>query len=179
MPRQINLSTQLLCAGIIIFSMPVTHLIITFFCNQRLYLTKQRRNGEFSMKGETCVTIFIHSCYCCGNALPQNLQLYSERGAEIITRTECLLISTIISVKGAGEGSGPKRCLVGCRTRKMAWKCGYLLCQVASPPFPHRHHLTLSKVLKNTLSGRFCNEMTNLMCSLSAIENRISPAPFC
>lgn len=62
LPRQINLSTQLLCAGKIIFSMPVTHLIITFFCNQRLYLTKQRRNGEFSMKGETCVTIFIHSC---------------------------------------------------------------------------------------------------------------------
>lgn len=42
MPRQITLPTQLLCAGKIIFSMPVTRLIITFFCNQRLYLMKQR-----------------------------------------------------------------------------------------------------------------------------------------
>lgn len=29
------------------------------------------------------------------------------------------------------------------------------------------------------MTGGFLNEMTNLMCILSAIGNRISPAPFC
>lgn len=90
---------------------------------------------------------------------------------------ECLLISNVIHFKIAPEGSGPNRCLLGCRTIKMVCKCSNLLSQLASPTFPDRRNSVLrycviwwveSVALWPVLVGQFsldCPRMQRVRCA--------------
>lgn len=78
---------------------------------------------------------------------------------------ECLLISNVIHFKIAPEGSGPNRCLLGCRTIKMVCKCSNLLSQLASPTFPDRRNSVL----------RLCNLMSWVSCFVACACWAVQP----